>query len=96
MAKENTKETEGVQSPSVDNNQATLIDSLNKEIKDLKAALKKEQEYSKELEETYSDQIEENEKSEFNYIPLVNFIDGERVTRDQVVADKNLLKLFKK
>lgn len=117
-SKENTKTTEGVETPSVDTVQVEMVEKsrldllaienenlragyvpLHEEISDLKEKLAKEQEYSKHLEETYSEQIQNAATppgEDYSYIPLVNIIDGKRVTREEVIADKKLLKLFKK
>jgi len=112
---QNTKATEGVETPSVDTVQVEMIEkslyddllaasereasALNQKIADLETKLSKEQEYSKHLEDTYSEQIQNAATSpgeDYSYIPLINIIDGKRVTREDVIADKKLLKLFKK
>ncbi len=74
----------------------TELAEEKKQKAELETKLAKEQEYSKTLEETYSEQLEVGTTGEFDHIPCVNIIDGERYTREEIVKDKKLLKHFKK
>lgn len=76
-----------------------LQEVIAEEIKqkaELEVKLAEEKEYSKQLEETYSEQLQNTSSGEHDHIPHVNYIDGEKYTREEVVQDKKLLKLFKK
>jgi len=105
---ENKTNTEGVGTSSVDTVETVdkkfhdnLISEKDAEIKKLKTDLSKEKEYSEGLEaqlSDYSKQLDSKAQvaGEFDHIPLVNVVDGVKKTRDEIVADKKLLKLFKK
>lgn len=110
MADKENENTEGVDAPSVDTVKVEtvekkfhdeIVSSQQQEILNLQTDLEKEKKYSKSLEDQlseYSDQLDSKKVAtgEFDHIPLVNVIDGERKTRDEIIQDKELLKLFKK
>lgn len=102
---ENKTNTEGVPTPSVETVEKSLYDELkastDARISELEKDLKSEKEYSADLESQLSDYSKQLDSKaqvagEFDYIPLMNIINEEKKTRDEIIADKKLLKLFKK
>lgn len=104
-AEQENKITEGASTPSVEMVEKSLYDELkastDERISELEKQLADEKVYSEGLEtdlSNYTKQLDSKAQvaGEFDYIPLINIIDGKKRTRDEIVADKKLLKLFKK